>query len=136
MTRKPPDNSYGRSPTGKGTGLQNPLIQVRILSAVLMEDYTLETALRYNSQAWGMDDVASIALAIDNSHEKDEPDYTWILEMKSGEWFAARGWHDYTGWDCQSGLTTEKYKTKEEAFATLVDWERDIVEKNAVVAQR
>lgn len=101
-----------------------------------MEDYNLHSALANNGQDWVLDDVASIALSIDNSDEKDEPDYTWILEMKTGEWFAVRGWHDYTGWDCQSGLRTEKYKTKEEAFATLVDWERDIVEKNAAVAQR
>lgn len=97
---------------------------------------SLECALTYNPQGWGISDIESVALAIDNSHEKDEPDYTWILGMKSGEWYAVRGWHDYTGWDCQSGLSTEKYKTREEAFATLVDWERDIVEKNAVVAQR
>lgn len=34
----------------------------------------------------------------------DEPRYAFIVRLKTGEFLVAEGWHDYTGWDCQSGL--------------------------------
>ncbi len=91
---------------------------------------------QHNTQTdWTFKDLKTVALDIDDGN--DETSYTWIVEMMDGRWAAIRGWHDYTGWDCRSGLTTEWYKTKEDAFRTLVDWERDEVDKlNAVVAQR
>ncbi len=87
--------------------------------------------VRYNSQDdWGFKDLEEVALDIRS--DSDEPSFTWILKL-AGRWAAVRGWHDYTGWDCQSGLRTEWYESKEAAFRTLVDWERDVIalaEKN------
>lgn len=104
-------------------------------SCMELQDWNLECALREHPQFWSLSDVETVALAVDNSDEKDEPDYTWILKLKGGQWLAVRGWHDYTGWDCQSGLTTEKYASESDAFRTLVDWERDVMEKQAAKPQ-
>lgn len=32
-----------------------------------------------------------------------EVSFEWLLSTQDGD-FHLRGWHDYTGWDCQSGL--------------------------------
>lgn len=89
-------------------------------------DEDLLSGLREHPQSWGPRDIAEVALAIDDGN--DEPNFTWILRLTDGRWAAVRGWHDYTGWDCQSGLRTEWYATKDEAFRTLVDWERSAME--------
>lgn len=94
----------------------------------VVPDYNLQTGLAYNPQPWSLVNLAEIALAIDDGN--DEPQYTWIVRLMDGRWAAVRGWHDYTwpwldcGWDCQSGLRTEWYATKDDAMRTLVDWER------------
>jgi hypothetical protein len=37
------------------------------------------------------------------SDGSDEPSFAWIVELKDGRFVAVEGWHDCTGWDCQSG---------------------------------
>lgn len=32
-----------------------------------------------------------------------EGDYVWDVTLKNGERYRVEGWHDFTGWDCQSG---------------------------------
>jgi hypothetical protein len=59
-------------------------------------------------------DVASIIAFW--SDGDDEPSFCWLLEMKDGQWGAAAGWHDYTGWDCQSGFRLDLYPTREDAI--------------------
>ena len=34
----------------------------------------------------------------------DGPDWIWEVTLQDNEVWHARGWCDYTGWDCQSGL--------------------------------
>lgn len=81
----------------------------------------------YHPQEWGFRELEEIALDINDG--SDETNYTWILKI-AGRWAAVRGWHDYTGWDCQSALKTEWYESKDAAFRTLVDWERELIESN------
>ena len=88
----------------------------------------LLTALSHHPQDWQVHDLEELVVDIDNG--SDEPSFTWVLKA-GGQWMAVRGWHDYTGWDCQSGLRTEKYATKEDALRTLVDWEREAIEQQA-----
>ena len=35
---------------------------------------------------------------------QDEPHYSWLVKFKDGRFALVEGWHDYTGWDCQSGV--------------------------------
>lgn len=98
------------------------VINDALLSRGVTVDEDLDTALSHHPQPWGFLDLAEVALAIDNG--SDEPNFTWVVRLIDGRWAAVRGWHDYTGWDCQSGLKTEWYATKDDAFRTLVDWER------------
>jgi hypothetical protein len=95
---------------------------------------SLLTALGYHPQEeWRAMDLEEIVVDIDNG--SDEPSFTWVLKAK-GKWMAVRGWHDYTGWDCQSGLSTETYPSKEEALRTLVDWEREELSRRTESEQR
>lgn len=87
----------------------------------------LDAALHYHRQDWSLRDLAEMPVAIDNG--SDEPCFTWVVGLLDGRWAAVRGWHDFTGWDCQSGLKTEWYATKDDALRTLVDWERDALDR-------
>lgn len=89
-------------------------------------DESLLSGLAHHPQGWEPRDIAALPVAIDNG--SDEPSFTWVLQLVDGRWAAVRGWHDYTGWDCQSGLRTEWYATEDDAMRTLVDWERDAVD--------
>lgn len=106
--------------------------------ALQVDDSNLHVALRYHQQSeWRTRDLKEIALDIDDG--TDDTNYTWIIAVQVEEcapvkWFAVRGWHDCTGWDCQSGLRSEPYESKEAAFRTLVDWERDVVERKEKVS--
>lgn len=35
--------------------------------------------------------------------ENDEQDWIVWGQLKDSRWFVARGWCDYTGWDCRAG---------------------------------
>lgn len=66
----------------------------------------------------------------------DEPRFLWIVRLaaepelkRPARWAAIRGWHDYTGWDCRSGLLAEFYATEADAFRTLIDWEREALQE-------
>ena len=67
-----------------------------------------------SAQPLSLDDVE----AIDKSWTSggDEPDWVWLLCLKDGRFATAKAWHDYTGWDCQSDLTTSVHATREEAI--------------------
>ncbi len=103
-----------------------------------------------HTQPITLDDIERVTLGI--SDDSDEPNFTWVVKLREGSysppggvfrwkvgrktltatagpWAALRGWHDYTGWDCVSGLTIEFYPTEEAALNTLVEWERDEVER-------
>lgn len=85
--------------------------------------HTLLYAYSHHPQEWKFHEVREVSLSLDSG--EDEPSFTWIVGLADGRWLAVRGWHDYTGWDCRSALTTETYATEEAAFRTLVDWERE-----------
>lgn len=77
--------------------------------------YSLVSGLGENPQdGFGVEDISSIeAEWTDGS---DEPNFAWLLRLNDGRFVAATGWHDYTGWDCQSGLTTSIHATRDEAI--------------------
>lgn len=50
----------------------------------------------------------------------DEPLFAFVARLKTGEFVVAEGWHDYTGWDCQSSLEVcGIYATEVEAASYL-----------------
>jgi hypothetical protein len=46
---------------------------------------------------------------------EDEPRFAWVVETDTGFAFV-EGWHDYTGWDCQSGIDVHEYETERDAI--------------------
>jgi len=92
-----------------------------------------------NLQPWDFTDIVKVPLSINDG--SDETNFTWIIKFEKPQdqgpkaikgqekylWAVVRGGHDYTGWDCQSGIYTEWYATKDDCFATLVDWEREVI---------
>jgi len=43
-------------------------------------------------------------------------DFAGVGRLKDGRWFGWEGWHDSTGWDCQSGATFVITDSQEDAF--------------------
>jgi hypothetical protein len=43
-------------------------------------------------------------------------EFAWLLKLKNSKWATVLGWHDYTGWDCQSGLEMKTFDTKWDAI--------------------
>jgi len=83
--------------------------------------------LSEHPQSWSLGDIKKIHVDVDDN--TDEPNFTWVLEFVGGVVEVVRGWHDYTGWDCQSGLKTENYPSLRAALDSLVDWEREALAK-------
>jgi len=101
----------------------------QLLSRGITDLGGLDTALEHHPQKWGLRDLVALPVVINDGN--DEPHFTWVVGLADGRWAAVRGWHDYTGWDCQSDLLTEWYPSEDAAMRTLVDWERDAVEREA-----
>lgn len=106
------------------------VIRDHLLTHGIAELFSLNVGLSYHPQEWSLRDLVSLPVGVDDG--SDEPNFTWVVGLKDGRWAAVRGWHDYTGWDCQSGMRTEWYPTKDAALATLVDWERAAAAKMGV----
>lgn len=79
-------------------------------------DYDIRAALEHNPQpGLSVDDIEAVEASWTNG--EDEPSFAWLWRLKDGRYVAATGGHDYTGWDCQSGLETSIHATREEAIS-------------------
>lgn len=65
-------------------------------------------------KTFNFEDIHSVEAYWTNG--EDEPSFAWLLKLRDGYWVAATGGHDYTGWDCRSGLETSVHATKEDAI--------------------
>lgn len=45
-----------------------------------------------------------LELVLMQQGERDGGDWIWRVVLSDGETWIVRGWCDYTGWDCQSGV--------------------------------
>ena len=85
-----------------------------------MADERLEAlgmALEYNPQGESGPTFADVSRVLAFWSNKEPPwdtmgdaDFVWLVEFHNGDRGAYYGWHDYTGWDCQSGLTLYPFK--------------------------
>ena len=72
-------------------------------------------------------DLGGLVLATESvvfswEHGADEPTFARLVKLKDGRFAAVSGWHDYTGWDCQSGVTVDHVAgTLGECVPFLVD---------------
>lgn len=52
--------------------------------------------------------------------DMSEPNFAGIVKAYDGWLYAYEGWHDYTGWDCQSNVERfGPFETKEQAVMLL-----------------
>jgi len=69
-------------------------------------DYDLFACLEYNPQdGFNVNDIAKVLAYEPGEH--DGAAYHWVLELKDRRFVYLTGSCDYTGWDCQSGATSE-----------------------------
>jgi len=62
------------------------------------------SALEYNSPShFQIDEVESIEAEVPGAN--DELNWWWVLRLVNDRYILVSGWCDYTGWDCQSGIT-------------------------------
>lgn len=84
-------------------------------------DYDLAACLDYNGQSYfNVDDIERVLAVIEG--ERDGAAWHWILELKKtaanyskGPYVYLVGWCDYTGWDCQSGASSDLFYTAQKA---------------------
>lgn len=76
-------------------------------------DYDLKAYLQYNEDIFTLEDIANIHAEVPGHN--DEDNWYWIIELIDGSFALTNAWCDYTGWDCQSGGSSQKTNTAEEA---------------------
>ena len=87
--------------------------------------YNWRAACGYNDLCGLFDQTAELLFENNADTEHGEGDYAFIVRLKTGEFLTAEGWHDYTGWDCQSGLEVCG------VFETLEEAKRQVSEKHS-----
>ncbi len=70
-------------------------------------DYDFEAAFEYNPQ-YNLDiaDVVKILAVWEGENDGDA--WRWIVSLKNGKFAYLHGSCDFTGWDCQSGLSNDQ----------------------------
>lgn len=48
--------------------------------------------------------------------DSGEPTFFALVELTGERWAAVEGWHDFTGWDCQAGVTWNLALSREAAW--------------------
>lgn len=76
-------------------------------------DYDLESYLQYNKDIFTIEDIANIHAEVPGHNDDDS--WYWIIELKDGRILLTSAWCDYTGWDCQSGGSSEVANSLENA---------------------
>lgn len=89
-------------------------------------DYDLSAAIGYNQGDAGfeVDDIAEVLAEVPG--EADGPGWHWLLRLKGKLGFVYLvGWCDYTGWDWQSGVSSEFAGTLKGALKFAKDEDND-----------
>jgi len=76
-------------------------------------DYDLTAYLDYNKDIYTIEDVANIHAEVPGHNDDDN--WYWIIELKDGRIVLTSAWCDYTGWDCQSGGSSQVTESIESA---------------------
>lgn len=72
-------------------------------------DYDLEAYLKYNKDIYTIEDIANVHAEVPGHN--DEDDWYWVIELKDGSFALTNASCGYTGWDCQSGGSSERAET-------------------------
>ena len=81
---------------------------------VRQPDEDLIDYLRFNTDPLlTLENIANIHAEV--AGHNDEDHWFWVIELKDGAFLLTNAWCDYTGWDCQSGGTSEATESAEAA---------------------
>ncbi len=75
------------------------------MSEIRKPDEDLKDYLGYNRDIFMLEDIANIHAMVPG-HNDDDNRY-WIIELKDGRFLLTSARCDYTGWDCQSGGSSQ-----------------------------
>lgn len=88
-------------------------------------DMDLISALQENPQdGFAIEDITQILAVIEG--ERDGPNWIWIVALSNGKFVYLEGGCDYTGWDCQSGLSSTILNDPTEGVALVERHKKDI----------
>lgn len=80
----------------------------------------IKHALKYNPQVNILyDNIAGLIAEV--CGHNDEDNWYWLGQLKDGSFFSAIGGCDYTGWDCQSSVTSWVANTLEECLRLMLE---------------
>jgi hypothetical protein len=91
-----------------GGGNCEPIIPNRLINGVLTPEPT-----------FSREDVVTIKGQVEG--ERDEQSWVVWGQLKDGRFFVARGWCDYTGWDCRAGNSGDTFPTEDELIRYGMD---------------
>ncbi len=99
------------------------------------EDDDIWYALASNSsETFSEEDIRDICAEVPG--ENDELHWWWVLKLTDGRFVLVEGWCDYTGWDCQSGITEHGIFTSAlkaaKAAPELGEYDNRTIRKNLV----
>jgi hypothetical protein len=81
--------------------------------SVHLPDDDLLDYLQNHTDIFAYKDIANVHAEVPGHNDGDE--WYWIIELKNGQFVLTTAWCDYTGWDCQSGGTSQLATSAEEA---------------------
>lgn len=61
-------------------------------------------AIEYNERGPLVEHALTGLLMVEKGYN-DGDDWLWLVRLSNGHHWWLRGWCDYTGWDCRSGVT-------------------------------
>lgn len=76
-------------------------------------DADLKDYLCYNGDIFTLEEIANIHAEVPGHNDADH--WYWIIELKDGRFLLTSAWCDYTGWDCQSGGSSQIAESAEAA---------------------
>lgn len=68
-------------------------------------DSDLVAYLTNNRDIYTLEDIANIHAEVPGHNDDDN--WYWVIELKDGRFVVTSAWCDYTGWDCQSGGSSQ-----------------------------
>lgn len=99
---------------------QKDLLAAEIDEVKRLPDGDLGYAMEYHPCGFSVNEIENVLATIPGHNDEDS--WHWVVVLSDKRFFYMTGWCDYTGWDCQSGLTVEEGKDPFDCATKSKEW--------------